>query len=434
MKVPQQLFRLSVLVLSCALILPAMADTVKGRIKALSNKAGTIQLEIKDQPPVVVRFDANTLIEGAAGIDDLIAPDLIEVEHTPGQPASKIKKIVFGLPSGVEIDINEMLAILQGQRGSYLLGDARPLKRYQEGHIPSAVATPTTKADELLARLPADKSQLLVFYCGGPTCPFTKQAYEIATGAGYTNIKGFQAGIPGWNKAKLPVHASRPWVAENLNEHLVLLDVRDAATAGASHLPTAVTLPTAQLQAMTQAFIRDQALPRLPGVTDVRSPIVLYAATHTDRDALLAYKELRSWGYENVGILEGGLTAWTAAGLPTASGALATDINYSKQLLPGAIAPDEFMALVAQPGNTIFLDVRSEAELAQQGALKGALHIPLDQLAGRIAELQQGKEVIAYCENGIRAEMAYETLRSNGIQARFLNETTRFDAAGNIGL
>ncbi len=92
------------------------------------------------------------------------------------------------------------------------------------------------------------------------------------------------------------------------------------------------------------------------------------------------------------------------------------------------------MALVAQPGNTIFLDVRSEAELAQQGALKGALHIPLDQLAGRIAELQQGKEVIAYCENGIRAEMAYETLRSNGIQARFLNETTRFDAAGNIGL
>ena len=39
------------------------------------------------------------------GIKDLGPPDLLQVEFEPGQPASSIKKIVFGLPPGVEIDV-----------------------------------------------------------------------------------------------------------------------------------------------------------------------------------------------------------------------------------------------------------------------------------------------------------------------------------------
>jgi rhodanese-related sulfurtransferase len=418
--------------LMCVLAAGAVADTVKGRIKSLSNKAGTIQLDVKGKPSVVVRFDANTVVEGAAGIDELNPPDLIKVEFTPGQPASKISKVVFGLPAGVEIDIQELLAVLQGQRGAYLLGDARPKKRYVEGHIPSARPTPAMKAEELLATLPADKNQLLVFYCGGPTCPFTKDAYDIATAAGYTNVKGFQAGMPGWKKAKLPVHVNRAWLAKNLDEHHVVIDVRNPVIAAADHLPSAVTLPTANLQAMTQQFIRTQQLARLPGVTDTRSPITLYADTQAERDLLLAYKELRDWGYTNVGILEGGLDAWKADGLPTASGALATTITYTKKLVPGAIAPQDFNALVAQPDKTVFVDVRTEQEIAKQGAMKGAVHIPLDRLEGSLDKLPKDKEVILFCENGIRAEMAYETLRGAGYTARFLNETTHFDDAGNI--
>jgi rhodanese-related sulfurtransferase len=420
--------------LMCALATAAVADTVKGRIKSLSNKAGTIQLEVKGKPSVVVRFDASTVIEGAEGIGDLNPPDLIKVEFTPGQPASKITKVVFGLPPGVEIDLNEMLAVLQGQRGAYLLGDARPVKRYQEGHIPSAKPTPAMKAEDLLAKLPADKSQLLIFYCGGPTCPFTKDAYDIATAAGYTNVKGFQAGMPGWNKAKLPVHVNRKWLSGNLDEHHVVIDVRNPVVASAVHLPSAVTLPTANLQAMTDQFIRTQKIARLPGVSDTRSPIILYSDTHADRDLLLAYKELRDWGYTNVGVLEGGLTAWAADGLPTTSNTLATTINYTKALPPGAIAPQDFMALVASPADTVFIDVRSEQEVAKEGTLKGAVHVPLDQLEASLEKLPKDKEMIVFCENGIRAEMAYETLRSAGYKTRFLNETTAFDEAGNITL
>lgn len=409
------------------------ADTVKGRIKSLSNKANTIQLEIKKKPSVVVRFDADTVIEGAAGIDDLNPPDLIEVEFEPGQPASRIKKIVFGLAPGVEVDIHGLLAVLQGQRGPYLLGDARPKKRYLEGHIPSAKSTPAVKPEALLAKLPPDKDQLLVFYCGGPTCPFTKKAYDIATQAGYTNVKGFQAGMPGWNKNQLPVHVNRDWMAKNLNQHHILLDVRPPAKAAELHLPTAVSMPTAELQRMTDDFIRTQKLARLPGVTDTRSPIILYADTHSDRELLQGYKELRSWGYTNVGILEGGLNAWSQQGLPTASNALAEEIHYVKALPPGAIAPADFLARVEDPRDTVFVDVRTDAELAQNGRMRGALHIPLDELQNRLGDLPKDKLIVTFCENGIRAEMAHEALRSHDYQSRFLNETPTFEN-GEISL
>ena len=118
------------------LFLPAtaMSDTAKGRIKFISNKANTIQIDVKGKEPVVVSFGAETQWEGASGIKDLGPPDLIQVEFEPGKPASKIKKITFGLPPGVEIGIKDLLAILQGKQGKYLLGDGRPATHFPNGH------------------------------------------------------------------------------------------------------------------------------------------------------------------------------------------------------------------------------------------------------------------------------------------------------------
>jgi rhodanese-related sulfurtransferase len=433
-QIPTRLSTLLLLLCATTLAVPALAETVKGRIKYVSNKASTIQVEVKGKEPVVVRFGPNTQYKNVAGIQELSPPDLIKVEHEPGQPATQIAKIVFGLPPGVEIDIQELLAILQQQRGPYLLGDARPTKKFPASHIPSAVSTPAADPQQLLARLPADKNQLLVFYCGGPTCPFTAKATEIATAAGYTNVKGFQAGLPGWNKARLPLHSNRAWLAKNLDPHHVVIDVRDKSQAGNAHLPGAVSVTHAELAAMTQRFIDTRTIAALPGVSDMRAPIILYADTQADREVLLAYKELRSWGYNNVAILEGGLNAWQSDDLPTATGQLASRIDYSKKLAKGAILVADFNDLLAKPGTAIYLDVRSDAEVIKLGTLKDSLHIPLDQLAGRLGELPADREIIVFCENGIRAEMAYQTLRSNGMQARFLNETTHFDDQGNIKL
>jgi rhodanese-related sulfurtransferase len=412
------------------------ADTVKGRIDHISEKARSIQIKVKDSEPVVVRFGDNTTYEGVGGIKDLGKADLISVEFEPGAPASRIKKITFGLPAGVEISLQELIAILQGKSGPYVLGDARPQSRYDRGHIPSARPTPVADTDPeaFKALLPEDKGQLVVFYCGGPTCPFTGEAAEQAQAAGYTNIKGFQAGMPAWRKAKLPLHANREWLAKHLDEHHVVIDVRDPAAAGEAHVPGAVSLPSGRISEMTQEFIAAEKVAQLPGVRDTRAPIIVYSDTHASQDVVRAFRELVEWGYEYVSILEGGFSAWTADGLPTASGELASEFKYTKALVKGAVTPEDFGKLEQSRENVVFLDVRTDAEVAKSGVLKDAVHIPLDSLENRLGELPKDKEIVTYCENGIRAEMAYRTLQQNGYQGRFLNDVIEIDSDGGYRL
>ena len=51
-----------------------------------------------------------------------------------------------------------------------LVIDSRPYQpKHVEGHIPTSVSIPDSRFDEMVDKLPADKSALLVFYCEGPT-------------------------------------------------------------------------------------------------------------------------------------------------------------------------------------------------------------------------------------------------------------------------
>ena len=410
----------------------AQAETVKGRIAVVSQQAGTIQIEVKAKDKsvskVVVRTDANTQYDGASGLKELGPPDLIEVQREPGKPASSIKKIVFGLPPGVEIDVKELLGIMTGGQ-PYHLYDARPGKRFGAAHVPSAKSA-FPKDKDFLSKLPQDKDALLVFYCGGPTCPYTGDAVKQAQAAGYTNLKGYQAGLPGWKKAKLPVHSEPSWLAKHLDPQHVILDVRDKAQSGQSHIKGAVAMPTAELQGMTQDFIKRQLVAELPGVPDQRAPVIVYADSHTAKEALLAYKELRTWGYGKTTVLKDGFAAWQAAGLPTESGPAATQIVYEKKLAPGAIDPKEFMALQQSGDGVMLIDVRTDQEAAT-GVIQGARHIPLEKLEDEIATLPADKEILIYCANGIRAEMAHQTLSAKGIKNRYLNENVTIGKDGS---
>ena len=116
---------------------------------------------------------------------------------------------------------------------------------------------------------------------------------------------------------KLPVHAEPGWLAKLLNPQHVILDVRDRAASSRAHIQGAVAMPFSELQAMTQRIIADQKVTELPGVSDQRAPIIVYADQHTSREALLAYKELRNWGYGRTTVLRDGFDGWQAAGLPS---------------------------------------------------------------------------------------------------------------------
>ena len=65
----------------------------------------------------------------------------------------------------------EQLAKLVAQgpeKANFVLVDSRPPIRYEEGHIPGALSMPFPMMPKLMSSvLPKDKSELVVFYCGG---------------------------------------------------------------------------------------------------------------------------------------------------------------------------------------------------------------------------------------------------------------------------
>ena len=67
---------------------------------------------------------------------------------------------------------------------------------YNKVHVPTAVHF--TKAEEFASQLPADKSTLIVAYCGGVKCEAWKKAAQAACEKGYTNVKHYKEGISGW--------------------------------------------------------------------------------------------------------------------------------------------------------------------------------------------------------------------------------------------
>lgn len=71
-----------------------------------------------------------------------------------------------------------------------------------------------------------------------------------------------------------------------------------------------------------------------------------------------------------------------------------------------------------EAGDTVLLDVRPQSEYAA-GHLKGAIHIPLDELAARLTELPRDREIIAYCRGHycVLAHDAVRLLNARGLTA-----------------
>jgi NADPH-dependent 2,4-dienoyl-CoA reductase/sulfur reductase-like enzyme/peroxiredoxin family protein/rhodanese-related sulfurtransferase/TusA-related sulfurtransferase len=75
---------------------------------------------------------------------------------------------------------------------------------------------------------------------------------------------------------------------------------------------------------------------------------------------------------------------------------------------------------VANPGpKQLVLDVRTTHEV-QQGTIPGSVNIPLDELRSRLGELPKDKEILVFCQVGLRGYLACRILSQNGIACRNL--------------
>ncbi len=150
------------------------------------------------------------------------------------------------------------------------LVDSRPKrKKYDKGHIPTAISIPDMKFDALSGQLPAEKDQLVVFYCGGLHCRLSHKSAAKAIALGYTNVKVFAEGYPAWvahaGKAATSATASASSIKAGKEEGSVdhtefrrivtehpesvyLVDVRDADEYKNGTLKTAISIPVDDLE------------------------------------------------------------------------------------------------------------------------------------------------------------------------------------------
>jgi rhodanese-related sulfurtransferase len=82
------------------------------------------------------------------------------------------------------------------------------------------------------------------------------------------------------------------------------------------------------------------------------------------------------------------------------------------------VAQDELARRLAD-GEVVVLDVRPDAEYAA-AHIPGAINMPHDRLASRLAELPAGRDVVAYCRGRycVFAPAAVRLLREHGYAAR----------------
>ena len=97
-----------------------------------------------------------------------------------------------------DISLAELKAAISA--GKVTLIDVNGTNSYASGHIPGAIDFAVSK-DKIASQLPADKSALVVAYCGSPSCGADKKAANAAVKLGYTNVKHFSGGISGWKSA-----------------------------------------------------------------------------------------------------------------------------------------------------------------------------------------------------------------------------------------
>ncbi len=83
---------------------------------------------------------------------------------------------------------------------------------------------------------------------------------------------------------------------------------------------------------------------------------------------------------------------------------------------PRYIRAAELKQWLSGPRKVWLLDVREPQELAKEGAIRGAINIPLGALLDRLGEVPKNVPLVTVCSHGRRAAHAADQLEQHGYQ------------------
>jgi glyoxylase-like metal-dependent hydrolase (beta-lactamase superfamily II)/rhodanese-related sulfurtransferase len=201
-------------------------------------------------------------------------------------------------------------------------------------------------------------------------------------------------GAPALDELPPPPALDPPSFAALQQQGVLVLDVRDAATFGAGHVPGSVNIGLGGHFASWVGTVLPVGC-RLALVADDRDGV----DEAVMRLARVGYHEVAGW-------LEGGLPAWEGDGRPV--GRLAQ------------IAPADLAARLGADDAPLVLDVRRPGE-HEAGHVAGVVHVPLQELEARVDEVAAaradggaGRPLAVVCAAGYRSSIAASLLARHG--------------------
>ena len=193
--------------------------------------------------------------------------------------------------------------------------DARNPEEYQEMHIRGALSLPVRRFSEFSRLLPADRSQMIVFYCNGVKCGKSRKAAKKAIKLGYENVLVYAEGMPVWEEKGMPIYAGPDYekrikttivtpaeldaMIKGGSSGFTVVDVRDPEEFAKGHIPGAVNIPAAVFASRS-------------GELDKKNRIIVYC--NSGGRSYNAYRKLVKLGYRKIG--QALFADWKEAGLP----------------------------------------------------------------------------------------------------------------------
>lgn len=193
-----------------------------------------------------------------------------------------------------------------------------------------------------------------------------------------------------------------------------LIDVREPSEYEQGHIPGAVNLPIRTVA---------QNLDKIPS----DQPVLVYCAS--GHRAGMTTAALRELGYDNVKAFPGGWKAWSGANEEASTEVAEPGSFTAKEVAPELLtAVDEFLSALpegyyslgtveklqeALDNGAVLIDVREESEYAD-GAIPGAINIPLRTLVANLDKIPQDQPVVTYCASGFRSALANGILHTLG--------------------
>ena len=154
--------------------------------------------------------------------------------------------------------------------------------------------------------LDGDKTKALVLYCNGPFCQASRRLAEQLLGAGFTNVRRYQLGIPVWRALGGPTAIGIDGIARIVqgDKTAVLIDSRSAEDFARGSLPNAHNAPLADV---ISGKLKKLPLPE----DDFNRRIVLFGYDAGQARQLAELLSTRPW--HNVAYLPGSFEALKSA-------------------------------------------------------------------------------------------------------------------------